>query len=147
MKTQIKHRSRIKHRLRQVGLVGLVMAALVAVDGGQMGKARADVRVNARLKLPHVTVHFQHGPKHGRVHRPFVYRVTQRDRMIARRLAHQSGYRRNILLDLRARGLSWKQVGRRLDIPRRTIKMVVRSVDHADRDRHRGPRSCGNRWR
>jgi len=141
MKTQIKH------RLRQVSLVALVMAALVAVDGGQMGKAQAGVRVKAQLKTPHVTVHFNHGSRPGRTHRPFVYRITQRDRMIARRLAHETGYRQNILLDLRARGLSWKQVGQRLDIPRRTIKVAVRSVDLRDHRRVRGPQTCGNRWR
>lgn len=141
MKTQIKH------LLRQVSLVALVMAALVAVDGGQMGKAQAGVRVKAQLKTPHVTVHFNHGSRPGRMHRPLVYRVTQRDRMIARRLAHETGYRQNILLDLRVRGLSWKQVGQRLNMPRRTIKVVVRSVDHRDHRRVRGPQVCGNRWR
>ena len=137
----------MKHRLRQVGLVALVMAALVAVDGGQMGKAQAGIRVHARLKTPHVNVHFQHGPRQGRVHRPFVYRITERDRVIARRLAYETGHRRIVLLDLRSRGLSWKQIGRRLDIPRWTIKLAVRSADHPRHRYDRGPRTCGNRWR
>jgi len=140
-------KTHIKHRLRQVSLVALMMAALVAVDGGQMGKAQAGIRVNARLQTPHVTVHFKHGPRQGRVNRPFIYRISQRDRMIARRLAYETGYRRIVLLDLRSRGLSWKQIGRRLDIPRRTVKLIVRSVDHP-KQRHRNDlRLCGNRWR
>jgi DNA-binding NarL/FixJ family response regulator len=138
-------KKQIEHRLRQVSLVALLMAALVAVDGGQMGKAQAGIRVNARFGTPQVTVHYEHGPRQGRVNRPFIYRISQRDRVIARRLAYETGYRRIVLLDLRSRGLSWKQIGRRLDIPRRTIKMVVRSVDHP---RHRyESRTCGTRWR
>lgn len=139
MKTQIKH------RLRQVSLVALLMAALVAVDGGQMGKAQAGIRVHARFDTPHVTVHYKHGPRQGRVNRPFIYRISQRDRVIARRLAYETGFRRIVLLDLRSRGLSWKQIGRRLDISRRTIKMVVRSVDNP-RHRH-DARTCSVRWR
>ena len=123
MKTQIKH------RLRQVSLVALLMAALVAVDGGQMGKAQAGIRVNARLDTPHVTVHYKHGPRQGRVNRPFIYRISQRDRIIARRLAYETGYRRIVLLDLRSRGLNWKQIGRRLDMRNETVDRVVETVD------------------
>ena len=133
----------IEHRLRQVGLVGLVLAALVAIDGGQMGKAQAEIRVHARIDTPHVSVHFDNGPHRGRVQSPFVYRLTQRDREIARRLAYRTGYRPIVLLDLRARGLSWKQIGRRLDIPRREIRLAMRFTDHPVHARG-GPQTCGN---
>jgi hypothetical protein len=139
-------KKQIQHRMRQVGLVGLVLAALVAIDGGQMGKARAEIRVHARIDTPHVSVHFGNGPRQGRAQSPFVYRITHRDREIARHLAYRTGHRPIVLLDLRARGLSWKQIGRRLDIPRREIRLAVRSTDHQTRGRG-GVVTCGNRWR
>ena len=140
-------KKQLQHRLRQAGLAALALAAIVAVDGGQMGKAEAGVRINARLKTPHVSVHFRNAPRTARVHRPFVYRITQRDRAIARRLAYQTGHRRMVFLDLRARGFTWRQIGRRLAIPPRLVRIAVHSSDHHVVRRGRGHNRCGNGWR
>jgi DNA-binding NarL/FixJ family response regulator len=140
-------KKQLQHRLRQAGLAALALAAIVAVDGGQMGKAEAGVRIDARLKTPHVSVHYRSGPRTARVHRPFVYRITQRDRAIARRLAYQTGHRRIVLLDLRSRGLTWRQIGRRLDIPPRLVRLAVHANHHKVVRRGRGHSRCGNGWR
>lgn len=131
-------KKQLHQRIRQAGLVALVMAAIVAVDGGQMGKATAGIRINARLRTPQVSVHYQSGPHQSRMHRPYIFRVTARDRSIARRLAHQTGYRRIVLLDMRARGMSWKQIGRRLDIPRRIVKLALHSDGYREFRNGRG---------
>lgn len=158
-------KKRVEHHLKSMALGALALAALVAVDGGQMSPARADVRVQARLQLPNLTVHYDNAPRHRRVvhrtYRPFVYRVTAEDRAIARHLARRTGHRTIILLDLRARGLSWHQIGRRLDIPRGLVRVATQRgpgirvwsgdghcADQGDRGRrggrgHRGHRGHG----
>jgi hypothetical protein len=140
-------KKQLQHRFRQAGLAALALAAIVAVDGGQMGKAEAGVRINARLKTPHVSVHFRNAPHTARVHRPFVYRITQRDRAIAKRLAYQTGHRRMVLLDLRSRGFTWRQIGRRLAIPPRLVRIAVHSSDHHVVRRGGARNRCGNGWR
>jgi len=135
----------LQHRLRQAGFAVLAIAALAVIDGGQMNKARAGIRVHARLQRPKVVVHYNHGQQQARAHRPFNFRVTARDRMVARQLARETGYRRSVFLDLRARGMTWKQIGRRLNISHRIVRRAVFAVDHPRRDR--GPRFCSVRWR
>jgi hypothetical protein len=122
---------RMRH-LKSIGLGVLALAALVALDSGQMNQARAGVRVHARLQLPNLTVHYRNVPERHdravvRTHHPFVYRVTARDRSIARRLSYRTGHRTIVLLDLRARGLGWQQIGRRLDIPRGIVRQAIRA--------------------
>lgn len=123
-------KKRVKHNLMRAGLGALALAALVALDVGQMNQARADVRVQARIQLPNVGIQFRTAPDHRRVvrraHRPFVYRITAEDRAIARRLARRTGQRTIVLLDLRSRGLSWTEIGYRLDIPRGWVRLAVR---------------------
>ena len=141
---------RMKHQLQLAGLALLGAVALLTIDGGQMGDAEAGVRIRARLKTPHVTVQYQNGPNHHRNHRrsvrPFIYRITPRDRAIARRLAWETGHRRIVLLDLRSRGLSWRQIGRRLGISRRTIRFAVNAgYDHSHRHRGGRPATCSVR--
>lgn len=122
-------KKRVKHHLKSMALGAVALAAIVAVDGGQMNKASADVRVQARLQLPNLSVEYRNTPDYGRVvqrtYPPFVYRITAEDRAIARRLARRSGHRTIVLLDLRSRGLSWEQIGRRLDIPRGLVRVAV----------------------
>lgn len=141
---------RMKHQLQLTGMALLGALVLLTIDGGQMGNADAGVRIRARLKTPHVTVQYQNGPVHYQNHRrsarPFVYRITPRDRAIARRLAWETGHRRIVLLDLRSRGLSWRQIGHRLGISRRTIRFAVNAgYDNSHRHRGGGPATCSVR--
>ena len=143
-------KKQMKHQLQLAGMALLGALALLTIDGGQMGNADAGVRIRARLKTPHVTVQYQNGPVHHRYDRrsarPFVYRITSRDRAIARRLAWETGHRRIVLLNLRARGMSWRQIGHRLGISRRTIRFAV-NAGHNHSNRHYGgaPATCSMR--
>jgi DNA-binding NarL/FixJ family response regulator len=143
-------KKQMKHQLKLAGVALLGALALLTIDGGQMGNADAGVRIRARLKTPHVTVQYQNGPvyhqNNRRVTRPFIYRITPRDRAIARRLAWETGHRRIVLLDLRSRGLSWRQIGRRLGISGRAIRFAVNAgYDHSDRHRGSAPATCSGR--
>jgi len=134
-------KKQMKHQLQLAGMALLGVLALLTIDGGQMGNADAGVRIRARLKTPHVTVQYQNGPvqhqNNRRSVRPFIYRITPRDRAIARRLAWETGHRKIVLLDLRARGLSWRQIGHRLGISRRVVRFAVNG-GYGHRDRHHG---------
>lgn len=138
----------LKHTLKTASL-GLVMGlATLVIDGGQMGTAEAGIRVRARVQTPHGSVEFRNGPHHvpvqqKRVTRPFMYRVTKQDRQIANRLARVTGHRKGNLLELRRRGLGWRQIGLRLQIPRH----VVRNAIHGVPPGAFRLKTCGNRWR
>jgi len=114
-----------KHPMRMAGVTLMAMTVLCVADLGLLRTAEAGVRVRAKVRGPYVSVHFDSGQVGAR--RPFVYRVTARDRVIARKLSFRTGYHRGLLLDMRARGLSWKQIGRRLQIPPRVVRSVVHS--------------------
>jgi len=141
-------KKQLKNRVRQLGITALVLGAIVALDGGQMEKARAGIVVEARIQMPNLSVQYQSGPR--RVHRTPVFQVTARDRAIARRLAFKTGLRGEMLLDLRSRGLSWNQIGQRLGIPRGQIRFAMH---HGGHHYKKGPHHkrvevrCGTRLR
>ena len=139
-------KKQVKYQMRLVGLTFLGALALAAIDGGQMGNADAGVRIRARLNTPRVTMQYQTGPVHHRYDRrsvrPLSYRVTPRDRWIARRLAAETGQRRIVLLDMRSRGLSWRQVSLRFGVSGRFLRFEGNS-GYGRPGRHHGRISAG----
>ncbi len=71
----------------------------------------AKFRVRVRTRRPEVRVIRVQNRHH----------LTRHDRKIARRLARYTGYSRHRFLEYRARGYSWLEIGRWLDLPRRMI--------------------------
>jgi hypothetical protein len=111
----------------------LAATVLCVADLGLLREATAGVQLRSGVRGPYVSIRLDTRPT--QLHRPFVYRVKARDRAIARRLSLRTGHHRGFLLDLRARGLTWFQIGRRLGISPRVVRSVIHP--HGNRGHHR----------
>lgn len=119
------------HRDRGMLWGGILLATLtlLSVDVGGVDDAQAGKRHRGRGNGPDVTIDIQHrnGPRGvlpGGCVQPAP--LTRRDHTIAKRLAHRTGYRKGRLLKMRARGLSWYQIGNRLEIHPRVVRHAMK---------------------
>lgn len=102
-----------------------LLLTVVAVD-----EAQARIRVKGTVRTPHGYIHVDNGPyHHKRGYRRALpvryyqeYRVTKRDRKIARRLGRYTGVPKRELIQLRKQGYSWREIGRWLGVPRRVVR-------------------------
>lgn len=110
---------KMRMNLLAVTAVGFLLG-LVLVE-----KSAAEVRVDARVKTPHVRVRISNAPivldgvykkKHPPVRKKRSYGISKRDRAIAHRLAQYTGAPARKLLKLRRRGYSWFKIGRFLNL-------------------------------
>lgn len=114
----------------RIAILSLMTPALLAVPG-IAEKAKADVRVKATIKTPAVRIHVTNRPSRHYVERrrpirvATVYRVTGRDRVIARRLQTYSGVPARRMILMKRRGLNWFQIGNRLRIPQYVVRAAV----------------------
>ncbi len=120
--------------------------------------AQAEPRVAARLRLPSVDVRVVSGAHRSRlsvrpVRRPVPVVLTRLDGRVAKVLAKRTGYRRNVLMDLRRAGLNWYRIGARLDIPSGIVRVslaTARRMEPAPRRGvvgHRHSRGCACGYR
>lgn len=137
----------------------------VAMTLGTASPSAADIRVDARVRTPHVDIRVGNRPgpqvhpryEGPRPHRKYDhhYRLGRRDRQVAQRLAWWSGVPRRVLLAERADGWRWKQIGRWYDIHPRVVhaarnhrswQRFVESHEYAGRGRGRGDHRGGVAW-
>jgi len=102
---------------------GIILGTLVA------SQARAEIRVNARVRVPGGVIQIDNGVHRHHVGRPTVIReLNRQDRKIARRLARYTGVAKRDILRLRRVGYRWNEIGRWLELSRRTMQ----AAKHAD---------------
>ncbi|MEN8007983.1 MAG: hypothetical protein ABFS42_13270 [Candidatus Krumholzibacteriota bacterium] len=158
-KTTIRTRimTKVRTNRKRLSLVSLPVLALLLTIGA-VDEAQARIRVKATVRTPYGRVQVDNGPyHHTRVYRQELpvryyrdhYRVTKRDRKIARRLGSFTGVPKRELLQLRKQGYTWGEIGRWLDVPRK----VVRAAKSGKRwkrfmNRHHRNHYCevGGRW-
>jgi hypothetical protein len=96
--------------------------------------AQAGVRVKATINTPNARVHFTNRPfGHYRSYTREVLplrmykhaKINKRDRMVARRLAGYTGVPKRTLINLRARGFRWFEIGRWLYVPRPVVRAAM----------------------
>jgi hypothetical protein len=116
-----------------LGLVALAFLAVIAT----FEDAGAKVRVRATLRAPNVVVHFGTASscrcnnctiRHMPIRKQIVYKVNQRDRLVAVRLARYTGVPSRDLLQLRRNGYSWFEIGRFLDLSRPAVRAAMNQV-------------------
>ena len=105
-----------------------VLALLLAL--GPAGEAQAGVRFKASLRTPHARIVVDNGAFHHvrgyrrplpvRYHQEF--RITKKDRRIARRLARYTGVPKRELIQLKKMGYSWNEIGRWLGVSRKAVR-------------------------
>lgn len=105
-----------------------VLALLLTV--GAVDEAQARIRVKGTLRTPHGSIQVDNGANHQkrgyrralpvRYHQEF--RVTKRDKKIARRLGRYTGVPKRELVQLRKQGYSWREIGRWLGVPRQVVR-------------------------
>jgi hypothetical protein len=110
-------------------LIYLPALALLLVIGAA-DQAQARIRVKATVRTPHGVVRVDNGPYRPayeyrralpvRYHQEF--RVTKRDRKIAKRLARYTGVPKRELIQLKRQGYSWREIGRWLGISPQAVK-------------------------
>lgn len=123
--------------MKRMKLSLLGLAAFFAVIA-TFQNASADVRVKATLTTPTVRVHvgntfegFYRGevtpPRHDRFNDRFHnhYRIDQRDRLVATRLARYTGVPSWELIDMRRHGYRWVEIGRWLELPRPAVNAAM----------------------
>lgn len=104
------------------------LALLISVCMAQ--DIQAGVRVKAAINTPSVRIQFSNMPLDHyriftrkafpvRVHKHF--KIGKQDRMIARRLARYTGLPARVLVNARARGYTWFEIGRRMFLPRPVV--------------------------
>jgi len=121
--------------------------------------AEAKVRVKAKVRTPYGTIQVANGysertwsPRYRQlparrrppVHRQVEFRITKRDRRIAKRLAWYTGVAKYEIVQLKREGYRWGEIGRWLDVPQRVVRAAKhqRSWKHFLRDEQRYVR-CG----
>jgi hypothetical protein len=110
-------------------LLGLVTAALL-VGCALVADAEAEIRFNASLHAPGVSVQIGNAPPGYRVYgsgylpvrRLSAYRIARMDRQIARRLAWYTGVSSRKLIRLRAKGYDWFEIGHWLRLPQPVVR-------------------------
>jgi len=121
---------RTNHRNRGMlwGGILLTTLTLVSLDLAGMAEAQAGPKKH-RARGPAATpdVQYRHAPRDlapgGCVVRSLP--LTRRDHRVAKRLSRLTGYRKGRLLHLRAQGLTWYQIGYRLDIHPRLVRRAM----------------------
>jgi hypothetical protein len=117
----------------QMSIMSL-MALVLLVGFGIVQGAEAAIRFNATLHTPNVRVfigntpygHYQGYMKgHIPIRVPRHYKVTERDRAIASRLARYTGVPARELIQLRSRGYHWFEIGRWLHLPRPVVRAAM----------------------
>jgi hypothetical protein len=121
-----------KTRMRLLSLIAL--ALLVITVSGVLQDAEAEVRVGAAVRTPNVSVRIgntycSHYGGYTRVRIPIrrypVYRIAERDRIIAHRLAWYTGVPARTLIRLRRYGYQWFEIGRWLRLPRPVVRAAM----------------------
>lgn len=120
------------NRMR-VSLVSL-MIVIFLIGSGIVQNAEAEVRFDVTMRIPNVrvrignthpgnhrTVRVRRLPIHGRR----LYRMSKKDRSIARRLAIYTGVSERELLRLRRYGYQWFEIGRWLHLPRPVVRAAM----------------------
>jgi hypothetical protein len=139
-----------KKRMSLLSLLALII--LVAAQD-----AAAEIRVNATLHTPHMSVgignipcgrHPRYAPAPLPIRGRRLRMVYRHDRAIARRLARYTGVPARRLIRLRRFGYTWFEIGRWLDLPRRVVSAAMhqrswnrflhRRLRHARRGIRRG---------
>jgi hypothetical protein len=113
--------------------MGLAVLVLILGIGG-IADAQAGIRIKATWHTPDVRVQIK-GPSSGH-HHPYrwgrlparhhsYFRVSERDRKIARRLAWYTDVPARELIRLRRHGYRWAEIGRWLELPRPVVRAAM----------------------
>jgi hypothetical protein len=114
--------------------------------------AEAEVRFNAALHTPNMSVHIGNTPAgyygsyrvgHLPMRRNQNYRIVKLDRQIARRLARYTGVPVRELTRLRAYGYNWLEIGCWLRLPNRVVRAAFNQQSW-NRFLHEGRRLAGH---
>lgn len=105
-----------------------VLALLLTV--GAVDEAQARIRVRATLQTPHGQIQVDNGayrPARGYrralpVRHYTEYRVSKKDRKIARRLGRFTGVPKRELVQMKRMGYSWRQIGNWLGVSKRVVR-------------------------
>lgn len=97
---------------------------------GTADEAQARIRVKATFRTPHGVVQVDNGAsRHSRGYRralPIRYqrefRVTKKDKKIARRLGRYTGVPKRELIQLKRQGYSWGEIGNWLGVSRKAVR-------------------------
>ena len=119
-------------KIRKTILPILPLALLMGICMAE--NAQAGVRVNATVTTPTVRVHFGNMPDGRfrsytrevlpvRMHK--YYKISMQDKLIARRLASYTGAPEQLLINLKARGYTWSDIGRWLYVPRPVVRAAM----------------------
>jgi len=117
----------MKTRIAYLSLIAAVL--LIGTLGVQT--AEAGIRVRATVSTPHFGIQVNSGPVYHPqvvrraqlpVRRHVSYRVSKHDKQVAGRLSRFTGVSKRELINLRAQGYRWKEIGRWLDLSRHTVK-------------------------
>lgn len=122
-----------KMQMSPLSLLSLMTLALL-VGPGRATDAKAEIRVNATLRTPNARVHVSNTPSQ-HYHRQYAgfhpirpyryYRIDERDRKIAHRLAWYTGAPARDLIHLKRRGYVWFEIGRWLHVPRPVVRAAM----------------------
>ena len=117
----------------RISILSLLALALL-IGQATVSDADAKVRVkvtlqtpNARVRISNTSSSYQriytnrHLPVRVNIH----YRISQRDRAIARRLAGYTGVPTRELIQLRRQGYRWFEIGRWLYLPRPVVRAAM----------------------
>jgi hypothetical protein len=119
-------------KTRKTILTILPLTLLMGICMAQ--NAQAGVRVKATVSTPTVRVQFGNVPfGHDRSFTRGVlpvrilkyHRISMRDKLIARRLASYTGAPEQLLINLKARGYTWSDIGRWLYVPRPVVRAAM----------------------
>jgi len=129
IKIMAKIMTKIRTNRKRVGLTGLPVLVLLLTLGA-VDQAQARIRVQATVRTPYGNIQIDNGAYHPtRGYRQALpvrhfdnYRETQRDRMIAGRLARFTGAPQRELMQLRKQGYNWNEIGRWLDVPNGVVR-------------------------
>ncbi|UCF04839.1 MAG: hypothetical protein JSV33_13075 [bacterium] len=118
-------------RRMRMSLLSLMALALLVGPGIVQG-AEGGVRFNATIHTPNVRVRIGNTPtgyyyrgRHLPIRRHHYYRIRQRDRAIAHRLAWYTGVPARELIRLRRSSYSWMEIGHWLYLPRRVVRAAL----------------------
>lgn len=148
--------TKVRTNKKRLGFFSLPVLVLLLTIGA-VDEAQARIRVQATVKTPYGRVQIDNGAyHHTRGYRRALpvrhyedYRVSKRDRNIARRLGRFTGVPKRELVQLRRQGYSWSEIGRWLDVPRKVVKAAKNGKSWKRfMNRHNRGHYCevGGRW-
>jgi len=117
----------------RMSMLSLATLALL-IGSGIAQDADAEIRVEATVHTPNLRVrvsstpfdYYRNDKKRqfpARMHRQF--KISKRERMIARRLARYTGVPSRELIQLRRQGYRWFEIGRWLQLPRPMVRAAL----------------------